>query len=219
MISADGIHWEVVLENRPVCKRAHHTSIVYNESIYVIGGKTFDSYLNDVWKSSDGFEWQLVTADAQFCKRNLHTSVTFNDYMYVIGGNSQNKLLNDVWKSNNGLNWEMISESAAFTPRLNHTSLVFKNKIILIGGYGEFVLKGKKYISDLQDVWATYDGIEWVRFESMTKSTTMQPIVGHAAVVIGDKICVIGGGQNGNILRDVVVSTDGKKWDNLKISS
>lgn len=52
----------------------------------------------------------------------------------------------------------------------------------------------------------------------MTKSTTMQHIVGHAAVVIGDKICVIGGGQNGNIGRDVIVSTDGKRWDKLNIS-
>lgn len=96
--SSDGITWTQETANAAFGLRAAHTSVVYNNKMWVIGGMNGTSYKDDIWSSSDGVTWTQVTAAAGFSPRENHTSVVFNDKMWVIAG-FNNSYLHDVWWS------------------------------------------------------------------------------------------------------------------------
>ncbi|NUM36764.1 MAG: hypothetical protein HUU50_19650 [Candidatus Brocadiae bacterium] len=87
--------------------RQQHTSVVFDDKIWIIGGDdTNGSYLNDVWSSSDGINWTQVTAHASWPARQQHTSVLFDDKIWIIGGSDGvTTRLNDVWYSSDGVNY------------------------------------------------------------------------------------------------------------------
>jgi hypothetical protein len=96
---APGSQWASAKTVAAFSGRCAHTSVVYNNKMWVIGGgNSNSSNLNDVWYSSDGVNWTEATGSAAFAVRNSHTSVVYNDQMWVIGGyNSSSGYLNDVW--------------------------------------------------------------------------------------------------------------------------
>ncbi|MBB3697073.1 hypothetical protein KMW28_21490 [Flammeovirga yaeyamensis] len=184
-------------------KRAYHSSVVFDNEIYVIGG-TDGNRLNDVWKSSDGGKsWVEVTSSAPFTERYTHSNVVLGNDIYVIGGASEGRL-NDVWKSSDGgKSWVEVTSSAPFTKRADQSSLVLNNEIYVIGGYDG---------TRLNDVWkSSDDGKSWVE---VTSSAPFTERSSHNSVVLGDDIYVIGGYyENYNRLNDVWKSSDGgKSW-------
>ena len=71
--------------------RQWHTSVVFDNKIWVIGGcENSSSYKNDVWYSTDGVNWTQATANAGWSARYGHTSVVFNNKIWVIGGYDAN---------------------------------------------------------------------------------------------------------------------------------
>jgi dihydrofolate reductase len=141
--------------------------VVFKNKMWVIGGYSGGSDLNDIWSSEDGTSWTQETSSATFSARSHHQVVAFDSEMWVIGG-SMNLLsinlysrTNDVWSSTNGITWtatatistSTISTStistASFSARSNHQSVVFDNKVWVIGGNDkqEFGSKPKN------DVW------------------------------------------------------------------
>jgi hypothetical protein len=126
-------------------RKIGHTSVVFDNKIWVIGG--FDNnwfYKNDVWYSSDGINWTLATSSAPWSGRAGHTSVVFDNKIWVIGGFDDSwPPKNDVWYSSDGINWTLATDTAPWSERYGHTSVVFDNKIWVIGGYL------------FQDVWYT----------------------------------------------------------------
>lgn len=192
---------------------------MHDGSIYIIGGRQKDNYLNDVWMSNDGINFTQTSQNSPWDTRISHTSISFKSHIWVLGGNSgNNTLLNDVWKSKDGIQWESVSKHADFTPRFEHSLVELRNnQMFIIGGYGEIVVKGKRMISELSDVWGSYDGIDWFAVEPITKSTSLKAVVGHSTIVIDNKIVVIGGGNNGLVKNEIQVSEDGKRWTQLDI--
>ena len=49
--SPDGLLWSQVMAATAFTERISHTSVVYNDKIYVIGGRNqvSDAFTNDVW--------------------------------------------------------------------------------------------------------------------------------------------------------------------------
>jgi prepilin-type N-terminal cleavage/methylation domain-containing protein len=109
--------------------RGYHTSLVYDNRMWVIGGGN----TNEVWNSTDGANWTKVnTASPMWSGRDCHTSLVYDMKMWVIGGTNGGS---EVWYSNNGINWTQATANANWSARSNHTSLVYNNKMWLIGGY------------------------------------------------------------------------------------
>jgi hypothetical protein len=201
--SEDGVNWICVNESAPWGPNCHHTSVVFDDKIWVIGGLQG----NEVWYSSDGFNWTCATQSAQWLPRINHTSVVFDNKIWVIGGFYYSSWFNDVWYSTDGINWNCAKQSAPWLSRELHTSVVFDNKI--------WVLGGERYPSTAiwDDVWYSDNGRDWY---CATDSAEWGPRLGHTSVVFDNKIWVLAGmtpyGYGHGPSDDVWCSTNGSYW-------
>ena len=195
-VSSNGREWTEATAAEWNARR-HHTSVVFDDKMWIIGG--YDGgYYNDVWASSDGMTWTQTTAAAEWSARAAHTSVVFDDKIWVMGGDSSG-FCSDVWYSSNGKTWTQATEAAGWAPRYGHTSVVFGNKMWVMGGDNG---------SSLNDVWSSSDGVTW------TQETTAAAWPGarfRSSVVFDNKMWVIGG-YNGTYLNDVWYSSNGNFW-------
>ena len=181
--------------------RSGHTSVVFDNKIWVMGGQDVNlNKRNDVWYSTDGVNWTQATVNAGWSARFLPTSVVFDNKMWVMGGQDLSGLRNDVWYSSDGANWTRACASAGWTGRANHTSVVFNNKIWVIGGWGS---------SDRRDVWYSSDGINWT---CATANAGWSARNGHTSVVFDNKMWVICGLSDTVDRNDVWYSSDGINW-------
>jgi len=195
-----------VTANANFSGRSKHTSVVFNNKMWVIGGIGDTGRLNDVWQSTDGMTWSQVTAEASFSRRQIHTSVVFKNKMWVIGGSDVTGRLNDVWQSTDGVTWTQVTANAPFAKRSSHTSVVFDDKLWVIGGSDRVNGENIKF----NDVWQSSDGINWAQ---VTAEAPFSKRSSHTSVVFDNKIWVIGGFDgNSDRLNDVWQSSDGMTW-------
>lgn len=100
--STDGITWTQLTPAAAFAGREEPTVLVYNNALWLIGGRTGAALMNDVWTSSDGITWNPVSNSTIFSPRYAHTSLVFNSgtgqEMWVIAGFGGG-YLNDVWHS------------------------------------------------------------------------------------------------------------------------
>lgn len=181
--------WTQVTKKAEWSNRWDHTSLSFDNRIWVLGGYnpgkiTGDTYLEDVWSSADGETWIQETASAPWLGRRGHASVVFDDgtgeAMYVIGGFMVNEetgfrqYTNDVWRSTDGTQWTLIKERTYpeldslfdWFPRFNHACVVASHGgtdyIYLIGGSTMLEDHHSRYsMIYFNDVWRTTDGINW----------------------------------------------------------
>jgi len=202
--SSDGINWTQAVASAPWQGRYRHTSVVFDNKIWVIGGGTNGGgWLNDIWYSSDGINWTQSTPSAPWTPRYCHSSVVYNGKMWVIGGNyAPGQNLNDVWYSSDGVNWTKATANAAWSPRDFQTTVSFNDGIFLLGG-----LSNGTNGTPQNDVWFSQDGINW---NQITSSTIWSARYGHNSEVFNGKIWVIGGvsSTTGPCLNDVWFSSN-----------
>ncbi|MCK9631069.1 MAG: PGF-pre-PGF domain-containing protein [Methanoregula sp.] len=205
-----GGNWTEINGSAEFPERYHHTSVVFDDKMWVIGG--YDSvggydggFRNDTWYSSGGSVWYEANASAKFPARNLHSSVIYNSKMWVIGGQSFGGYPHkDIWSSTDGIIWNMVTDTAGFSARYSHASINFLNKIWVIGGYdGGYD----------DEVWASSDGVSWNKISSDGDHFTGR--ASHSSLVFNNKIWVIGGDTTGidtGYKNDVWYSSDGITW-------
>ena len=103
--------------------------------------------------------------------------------------------------------WEKVEgEGLKWSKRSGHTVEVFRDKIWVLGGWD-----GTK---NLNDVWSSVDGINWVE-ESARPGSSVGWLGrnGHGSVVFRGRIWILGGG--GDVMKkynDVWSSVDGINW-------
>ena len=181
--------------------RQNHTSVVFDNKIWVIGGWD-GTRKNDVWYSTDGVNWTQATASAGWTARDNHTSVVYDNKMWVMGGWDQiGAIKNDVWYSTDGINWIQATTNAGWSTRYQHTSVVFDNKIWVMGGGTPASYKN--------DVWYSSDGVTWTQ---ATANAGWSVRYSHTSVTFDNKIWVMGGFDGTNRFRDVWYSSDGVNW-------
>ena len=135
----DGVNWTLVLQNAPWNPRAFHTTLVFMDRLWIIGGgnyvPTYSSY-NDVWSTADGVTWTQETSAAQWAPRIWFTSVVYRGCMWVLGGWSLENDTNwrDSWYSRDGRNWTQLVTPNNWSGRHEHSSFVFDDKIWVVGG-------------------------------------------------------------------------------------
>ena len=165
--------WEKVVDKARFSRRVDHSSVVFDDKMWVLGGYDStrrgnqDCYMEDVWSSSDGLTWSLVTDNALWKGRRGHATVAFNGYIYVIGGfavdeeTKERGYKNDVYRSSDGIEWTLVTDSNGWEPRMNHSVVVSGEKMYLFGG----MYKGDIYFDDM---WESSDGITWTEVVSGT---------------------------------------------------
>ena len=213
--------WSQVTDSAAFGKRYGHSSVVFDDKMWVIGGEE-GAVKNDVYNSDDGKTWTPVRADGDangFTARRNHESVVFDDgngeKMWVIGGNDSAVDLNDVWSSTNGKTWSPATTKTGFTVRQWFSSVVFDDdgkgdKIWVMGGIEGFI-RGQS------DVWNSTNGKTW---NKAVDSTLFKKLYNHSSVVFDRKMWVIGGyvsiiddQQGHGPKNDVFSSEDGKAWE------
>ena len=202
--------WEMATEKAGWSVRASHSSLVFNNKMWVLGGSTGDGLKNDVWSSTNGINWTDAGASNHWSARQEHTSVVFDNKMWVLGGKVETQSLtdaslrNDVWSSTNGIAWNEVKtdNNAGWSARQGHTSVVFDNKMWVLGG--SVVGDSRK-----NDVWSSTNGRDWTEVTADANWSARQ---NHTSVVFEGTIWVLGGSADDGLKRDAWSSVDGKVW-------
>lgn len=96
--SADGVHWEKVLDKTPWSPRLWFSSVIYRDRMWVLGGWSNNPSRNwgDVWYSKDGKDWKELKSPTIWKERHEHSTYVFQDKIWVAGGHAM-PLSSEVW--------------------------------------------------------------------------------------------------------------------------
>ncbi len=177
--------------------RKSHTSVVFEDRIWVLGGSDGDDdATNNIYSSTDGRDW-TPAATPSWPARVGHTSVVFDDKIWVLGGSDPDRsnAKDDIWSSSDGVSWTILPSSERWTARAFHKSFVHDDKLWVVGGYGEGAVK--------EDIWSlasSIDGsyVDWVQEEVSTTtltstSTFLSGREGFAVFGLRDEVWLNGG--------------------------
>lgn len=146
--------------------RADGQLIVYNNELYLIGGRTGfpHTYFNDIYKSVDGITWTKLDVTTPFTARSSFSCFVYNDRIFVVSGLSNEEvtegetttkvdvLYNDMWVSEDGgLSWNIMSNGAlpaGFTKRYGQAITVENNMVHIFGGNGVDADNNAKALTD-----------------------------------------------------------------------
>lgn len=172
--------------------RGTHTSIAYNNYLYVIGGHNGSGYVDNVQYApinADGSIGSWTSTTSLTTARGSHTSVVHNGYLYVIGGYSSSCMSTVQYAPINadGTVGSWTATTSFTGARYCHTSVVQDGYLYVIGGYD-----CSSNRSDVQSALIGAGGTvgSWT---ATTSFTTAQQT--HTSVVDNGHLYVIGGGS------------------------
>ena len=147
------LSYDRATDNALFSARDRHSSVVFNNRMWIIAGESSGSVHNDVYYSNDGISWILVTSSATFPARYGHASTVHDNKMWIAGG--QNGInFNDVWYSSDGINW---IQGESFSGARHALQLVsFNSNLWIIAGNTGVVTDGG---FNKNDVLSSVDGI------------------------------------------------------------
>ncbi len=219
-----GPDWVQVTANAGWQARDSQGELVYRERLWIFGGwfNSYEAPPRDVWSSADGKTWSLVEKTAPWKHSDLSMTVVFDNKMWFMGGWYNGRLPgheagNEVWSSTDGQHWQQATSAAAWSPRIASGLVVFKDKMWLLGGTENYYFGDEKSLKN--DVWYSSDGKNW---HLATDNAGWSPRAYHQAVVLNDRIYVLGGGNyvpQYHAKNDVWSSADGVHWEQVTESA
>lgn len=197
--------------------RDSQAEYVFRDQLWIMGGwfQSFAAPPRDVWSSAKGSDWRLVSAEAPWLHSDLPMNLTFQNRMWMMGGWYNGRLpghsaSHQVWSSVDGVEWTQVASAAAWTPRLAGSVVEFRKRMWLLGGTENYYFGDSRSLRN--DVWSSTDGKEW---RQETETADWSPRAYHQAVVLNDRIFLLGGGNyvpGYHALNDVWSSTNGIQW-------
>jgi len=91
--TADGVHWDLVLEHAPWHPREYHDVAIFDDRLWVLEGWNQENR-NDVWYSADGVEWHEVP-NTPWAPRHAASVFVYDGGLWMVAGNNMTP---DVWK-------------------------------------------------------------------------------------------------------------------------
>lgn len=135
--SVDGINWNLETDHA-FSNREEYETVVFENAIYVIGGRHTSGFFNEIWKSPDGIEWSLITpTDEIFSPRYAQTATVHNGKVWIVGGITGpfSETHIDLWYSENMVAWtEYDGPLPAAEGLIHHAALSYNEELWLFGG-------------------------------------------------------------------------------------
>jgi len=192
----DTFIWIRTLESAPWATRMLHSSITFQDKVWIIGGRTDESIpgvyqgmATDIWNTVDGVNWTQISNNIEPLQQ-WFTCVVFLDKIWIFTKATDFDTAittNDIWNSQDGIVWNKVGTA----PDLFYSkvkSIVYDNKLWLI---------------EDNSVWNSEDGINWT---NVTSSTIWNDLWGsHYVTVFNNKMWL-------TIQKSVWSSTDGINW-------
>ena len=204
----NGSNWEQ-MKSPGYPRRAYHVMVEANDCMLVMGGQTFTSFYNDVWKScDDGATWKQLP-DAPWKARAGLAATVINNTIVIAGG-CYNKgvtrsFLGDVWISaDGGESWtnQPRSPGPTWSARSGPRLVPLKGELFLVAGERGFTAPDQ-----LVDIWRSPDlGKSWTL---ATDKPGFSARSGHGVIPNGDELIVLAGWPE---LHDMWTTTDGASF-------
>ena len=129
-----------------------HSSVVFDDQIWVIGGANRNGYLSEVWVSFDGRNWSQ--------KRDIpmmsayHKTVVFDNKIWIIGGLTDSGPSNQVYYYDKDTSvWASYEMPEEFRALYDHAVIVVNDRTPEDGIYILGSFDGRTYSND---VWKLY---------------------------------------------------------------
>ena len=197
--------------------RDSQAEYVFGDRLWIMGGwvSSFAAPPRDVWASRDGKVWDLVSKEAPWLHSDLPMNIVFQGRMWIMGGWYNGRLpghsaSHQVWSSADGMAWEQVTPKAGWTPRIAAGLVEHRGRLWILGGTENYYFGDEKSLKN--DVWSSADGKDW---KLEIAQAGWSPRAYHQAVVLNDKIYVLGGGNyvpDYHAKNDVWSSADGVTW-------
>jgi len=190
---------------------------VFKDQLWIGGGwfRSDEAPPRDVWASPDGQAWRRVSEAVPWIHSDLPMNVVFQERLWVMGGWFNGRLpghsaSNQVWASADGVRWQQVTPAAGWSPRLAAGLVVHRGQMWLLGGIENYYFGDASSLKN--DVWSSADGQSWKLASAVAG---WSPRAYHQAVVLNEKIYVLGGGNyvpDEQAHNDVWSSADGVNW-------
>ena len=206
-------HWE---------GRSTHASVVYQDKMWLIGGRTAsEAHIAEVWSSTDGYNWTEVNPSAAFGARKEFVSMVHDGKMWVLGGEIEGYVLaNDVWYSSDGATWHEATPAASWHARDYFGGVAFasgatgSDEMWVLGHYSG----DPRGIPGVEDHHYSTDGSTW----SSVSVSGLPPSSFFPAITFNNAILIVGGYFYTNSAwsdsNTIYSSADGVNWTELSVS-
>lgn len=219
----EGARWTQVTNMAAWSARDSHVMFSANKAIFLYGGWE-DSYLLsplDLWSSSEGKTWTSVAGAKASPYSDFASVATAFGRLWMITGWKDGRLdskgaSKEIWSSPDGINWTLAG-TAPFSARVGTPLVAFKGRLWILGGTENYFSENGTPFKN--DVWSSPDGVTW---ERVTEHAPWSARAFANAVVLGDKLFLVGGGRYGDGIKskefsaeaDVWSTKDGVQWVN-----
>jgi hypothetical protein len=167
MISGSrAITWSEMQPKSVFPPRAWHSTVVFRDRIWVIGGRDSTGYRNDVWSSDDGISWVQAMPATEFSPRSDQASFVYKDKIWMIGGRDRTGDLTEVWNSDDGSNWTQVAVPAVFERGNPVSAVTFDGRIWVIQIPHTWGIVSPWATARPSGIWYSYDGIAWTQVKS-----------------------------------------------------
>jgi hypothetical protein len=182
-----------------------HSSVVYNDYLYIIGGTTDVSNQMDIQYCPINGNGTVGSCTDQLgaftTARNSHSSVVYNGNLYIIGGSGADDI-QYCPLSSSGWAGTCSKISAAFTTgRWNHTSIIYNGYLYIAGGQGTGTGCTSNKCNDIQylplSATALRAPYERVVDVGSTPGTLIQSLVYNGSATCGAQLMYATAGSNG----------------------
>ena len=217
LLHASEVDWVLETKAAGWQPRDSQGECVFHDRLWIMGGwfNSREAPPRDVWSSPDGRTWSVVTTCAPWIHSDLAMTLVFKDRMWMMGGWYNGRLpghsaSHRVWCSTNGADWQSVTNAAGWSPRLASALVEFRGRMWILGGTEDYYFGNDQSLKN--DVWSSADGKEW---RQETAQAAWSPRAYHQAVVLNDKIYLLGGGNYVPAYQaknDVWSSSDGVDW-------
>lgn len=228
----NGETWDIATPEAAFPPLRGHSSVVFDNKIWVIGGTTASGQTNEVWISADGVNWTQIATGSAFSACSYHASVVFDSKVWVIAGYNPNvyphPALGYIWSSPDGVDWTQEESAPEFGTRIEHSCLTFNGSIWLTGGRDQDLM-----IHD--SAWSSSNGRDWASTGKVSAmgagvtSSSEASRMDHASVVYevgSEPMMFVMGGKNTWPTPDVYVyynnvwcSSNGAEWQDVLFSA
>lgn len=197
----EGKHWVKSSLSNVINNHAFLDYVVFKDVVYGLGYfegniETF-SFKPNIYRTTNMQSWKLLSEQSNLPNRFFYHPFVFEDKLWIIGGEDKNSQYADIWNSEDGVHWVRQKDQLPFGKRSGSVIVQLKHKLYLLNN----------------DVWSSTDGLNWQK--ETDAIVPGEQIFGYAAMVYDERIWLLGCNRNGQFSSQVLVSSDGKKWQGM----